>query len=65
MKARVYTETTVHSPDGAYQLAILEFPGGERQTVRIAGPRVAIGDEVDWPYAAPPDAEPVDSSTPH
>jgi len=49
MKARVYTHTTVHTAEGSYQLAIVEFPDGERRTVRITGPPVAIGDTLDWP----------------
>ena len=60
MKARVYTQTTVHSPDGAYQLAILELPDGRRQMVRVAGPLAAIGDELDWPVQKVPDPEPLD-----
>jgi len=52
MQAVVYTETVVHAPpeslaaEAPYQLAIVEFPGGQRRTVRIRGPRVAIGDPV-------------------
>lgn len=49
MKARVYTQTTVHTADGSYQLAIVEFPDGERRTVRITDPPVAIGETLDWP----------------
>ncbi len=52
MQAVVYTETVVHAPPESlasevpYQLAIVEFPGGARRTVRIRGPRVVIGDLV-------------------
>ena len=49
MKARVYTHTTVHTAEGSYQLAIVELPDGQRRTVRITGPPVAIGDTLDWP----------------
>jgi uncharacterized OB-fold protein len=52
MSAIVYTETTVYAPpeslaaEAPYQLAIVEFPGGSRRTVRIRGPHVVIGDPV-------------------
>ncbi|MGC2657362.1 MAG: OB-fold domain-containing protein [Bryobacteraceae bacterium] len=49
----VYTETTVFIPpeqyaaQAPYQLAIVEFDGGGRRTVRITGPlNVQIGDIV-------------------
>jgi uncharacterized OB-fold protein len=48
----VYTETVVFSPpaqyaaDAPYQLAIVDLDSGQRLTVRIAGARVRIGDEV-------------------
>jgi len=50
----VYTETVVHAPpeqfaaDAPYQLAIVSLEAGGRETVRIAGERVQIGDEVDF-----------------
>ena len=53
----VYTETVVHSApeqfaaEAPYQLAIVSLNGdgdeGGRLTVRIEGPRVAIGDKVE------------------
>lgn len=49
----VYTETVVHAApeqfvaDAPYQLAIVSLDGGGRLTVRIAGERVAIGDQVE------------------
>jgi uncharacterized OB-fold protein len=52
MNAVVYTETTVHAPpeslaaEAPYQIAIVEFEGGLRRTVRIRGSHVAIGDPV-------------------
>ena len=48
----VYTETVVHAApeqfvaDAPYQLAIVSLDEGGRQTVRIEGERVAIGDHV-------------------
>jgi uncharacterized OB-fold protein len=50
----VYTETVVHAPpeqfaaDAPYQLAIVSLDAGGRQTVRIAGERVQIGDTVEF-----------------
>lgn len=44
--ATVYTETVLHSSPEPYQVAIVEFPTGDRTTVRIHGPRVSIGDTV-------------------
>jgi uncharacterized OB-fold protein len=50
----VYTETVVHAPpeqfvaDAPYQLAIVTLEGGGRLTARIEGPRVAIGDRVEF-----------------
>jgi uncharacterized OB-fold protein len=54
--AVVYTETIIHSApqqyaaDAPYQLAIVEFESGERQTVRILGQsaeeRARIGNRV-------------------
>jgi uncharacterized OB-fold protein len=52
MTAKVYAVTTMHAAaegdeDGLpFQIAIVEVEGKARQTVRIVGPRVAIGDEV-------------------
>jgi uncharacterized OB-fold protein len=52
LHATVYTETVVFSPperyaaDAPYQLAIVEHADGTRQTVRISGERVQIGDAV-------------------
>lgn len=56
--AIVYTETVVFAPpeqyaaDAPYQLAIVDLPSGERETVRILGKtpaeRVAIGDRVTF-----------------
>ncbi len=51
-QAIVYTETVIHSaPErfanaAPYQIAVVEFPGGARELVRIAGLRVIIGDRV-------------------
>ena len=48
----VYTETVVHiAPDAfkdqaPYQVAIISFGDGTRETARIEGERVAIGDAV-------------------
>jgi uncharacterized OB-fold protein len=48
----VYTETVIYSAPEAfaaeapYQTAIVSLEGGGRVTVRIAGDRVAIGDQV-------------------
>ena len=50
----VYTETIVHAPpaqfaaDVPYQLAIVSLNEGGRQTVRISGERVQIGDTVEF-----------------
>ena len=50
----IYTETVVHAPaeqfaaDAPYQLAIVSLDGGGRETVRIAGDRVQIGDAVEF-----------------
>jgi uncharacterized OB-fold protein len=58
----VYTETIIHSApeqfaaDAPYQIALVEFAGGERVLVRIAGSRVKIGDgvrEVESPGGYP------------
>jgi uncharacterized OB-fold protein len=52
MRATVYTETVVISPperyaaDAPYQLAIVQYEDGTKQTVRITGERVVIGDIV-------------------
>ena len=49
-----YTETVVHAPpeqfaaDAPYQLAIVSLKEGGRETVRVAGERVAIGDAVEF-----------------
>ena len=49
---KVYTETVVHiapevfQKDVPYQVAIVEFDGGERLTARIEGERVKIDDRV-------------------
>lgn len=49
----VYTETVVHAApeqfvaDAPYQLAIIE-EDGVRSTVRIAGERVNIGEQVEF-----------------
>ena len=54
MSGVVYTETVVHAPpeqfvaDAPYQLAIISLENGKRLTVRIDGPRVAIGDPVEF-----------------
>jgi uncharacterized OB-fold protein len=50
----VYTETVIHAApeqyaaDAPYQIAIVDFAGGPRQTVRMdsVGERVAVGDRV-------------------
>jgi uncharacterized OB-fold protein len=53
-EATVYTETVVYSApaeyvnDAPYQIAIVVRPDGKRTTVRIDGPRVQIGDSVDF-----------------
>jgi uncharacterized OB-fold protein len=50
----VYTETVVHAApeqfiaDVPYQLAIIVGEDGARETVRISGERVAIGDRVEF-----------------
>ena len=50
----VYTETVVHAApaqfvaDAPYQLAIVSIDGAHRQTVRILGDRVKIGDAVEF-----------------
>ena len=50
----VYTETVVHAApeqfvaDAPYQLAILSLADGGRITARIEGPRVSIGDPVNF-----------------
>lgn len=54
----VYTETVVHAApeqfvaDAPYQMAIITLADGKRLTARIVpeaeGPRVAIGDRVDF-----------------
>ena len=52
MKATVYSVTTLHAAaepfeaELPFQIAIVEFENGDRKTVRIEGPRVEIGDEV-------------------
>ena len=52
MTGTVYTETVVFAPpsqfvdEAPYQIAIVTFDEGGRQTVRIDGDRVAIGDKV-------------------
>lgn len=49
---KIYTETVIYSApqafvnDAPYQLAIVTLDNGRRLTGRIAGDRVAIGDEV-------------------
>jgi uncharacterized OB-fold protein len=54
MSGVVYTETVVHAPpeqfvaDAPYQLAIISLENGKRLTARIDGPRVAIGDPVEF-----------------
>lgn len=51
-QAIVYTETVIHSAperfaaEAPYQIAVVEFPGGTRELVRIAGQRAMIGDRV-------------------
>ena len=51
-QAIVYTETVIHSAperfaaEAPYQIAVIEFPGGARELVRIAGLRAMIGDRV-------------------
>jgi len=53
VKAKVYSVTTLHAAaepfesELPFQIAIVEFEDGERKTVRIEGPRVEIGDEVE------------------
>jgi uncharacterized OB-fold protein len=53
-KGTVYTETVVHAApeqflaDAPYQLAIVSLEVGGRLTVRVAGPRVQIGDAVEF-----------------
>lgn len=42
----VYTETFVQAAE-PYQLAIIEFPDGQRLTARILGERTQIGDRVE------------------
>lgn len=48
----VYTETIIHSApeqfaaEAPYQLALVEFAGGERLLVRISGLRAQVGDAV-------------------
>jgi uncharacterized OB-fold protein len=50
----VYTETVVHAApeqfvaEAPYQLAILVAADGARETVRIVGERVVIGDRVEF-----------------
>jgi uncharacterized OB-fold protein len=50
----VYTETVVHAApepfvaDAPYQLAIIVAEDGSRETVRIIGDRVSIGDRVEF-----------------
>ncbi|HTS75986.1 MAG TPA: OB-fold domain-containing protein [Bryobacteraceae bacterium] len=50
----VYTETVIHAApeqfvaDAPYQLAIITLDHGGRLTGRIDGPRVQIGDAVDF-----------------
>ena len=50
----VYTETLIHAApeqfvaDAPYQLAIVSLDSGGRITARIDGPRVQIGDAVDF-----------------
>ncbi|HLW76157.1 MAG TPA: OB-fold domain-containing protein [Bryobacteraceae bacterium] len=52
MKGTIYTETVIHAApeqfvkDAPYQLAIVTLDEGKRLTARIAGDRVAIGDQV-------------------
>ena len=51
-QAIIYTETVIHSAperfasEAPYQIAVIEFPGGTRELVRISGPRATIGDRV-------------------
>jgi uncharacterized OB-fold protein len=53
-RGTVYTETVVHAApeqflaDAPYQLAIVSLETGGRLTVRVAGDRVQIGDEVEF-----------------
>ncbi len=53
MMGTVYAVTTLHAaaePFEAalpFQIAIVELEGGGRKTVRIEGPAVVIGDEVE------------------
>ncbi len=50
----VYTDTVVFSPpeayinDAPYQIAIIDLDEGGRQTVRIEGDNVVIGDRVEF-----------------
>lgn len=52
--AIVYTETVVHAApeqfaaEAPYQIAIIQFADGHRQTVRIEGDRVEIDDRVKF-----------------
>lgn len=52
MKATVYAVTTLHAAAEAFeaelpfQIAVIEMEDGARQTVRIEGRSVKIGDEV-------------------
>ena len=52
MTAAVYSVTTLHAAaepfeaELPFQVAIVEMADGRRRTVRIEGPRVAIGDAV-------------------
>lgn len=51
-QAIIYTETVIHSAperfaaEAPYQIAVIEFPGGTRELVRIEGLRAMIGDRV-------------------
>ena len=53
MKATVYAVTTLHAAAEAFeaelpfQIAVIEMEDGARQTVRIEGRSVKIGDEVE------------------
>ena len=50
----VYTETVIHlapeafALEAPYQIAIVEWSGGDRVTGRIVGERAAIGDRVRY-----------------
>ncbi len=50
----IYTETMVHAApeqfvaDAPYQLVIVSLDGGGRLTARMTGPRVSIGDAVEF-----------------